>query len=118
MGDALGERAECGYYEVDGGGAAYPRRRGSARCLDLMLDCGGVWEVLPKRRVGRSTLGTSTELGFLYILNPLSLMNVVTADMMRSCLVDEDESGFTMAVCMDCCAGKLCVWDYAQTCLQ
>jgi hypothetical protein len=56
----------------------------------------GCWigEVLPKSRVGRSALGTSTELGFLYILNPLSLMKVVTADMMRSCLVDEDESGF------------------------
>lgn len=37
---------------------------------------------VPKSRVGRSSLGTSTWLGFLYIRSPLSLMEVVTADMM------------------------------------
>jgi hypothetical protein len=33
--------------------------------------------------VGKSTLGTLTEAGFLYIRKPLSDMNVVRADMVR-----------------------------------
>jgi hypothetical protein len=61
----------------------YLLQQDSARCLGTVLALGDGICIgnIPKSRVCRSTLGTSTEFGFLYIFNPLSLIDVVTADM-------------------------------------
>jgi hypothetical protein len=45
---------------------------------------------VPNSNVGRSTCGISTWFGFLYILNPFLLKDVVKADMVEALVIRLD----------------------------
>lgn len=88
MRDSFGKGAEgrLGQVDVRICGREVERRVFFGKTMLSIWTCLAVVPIViymgsPKSRVVKSTLGTLTPFGFLYILKPFWLMKVVTADM-------------------------------------